>query len=228
MARCTGLLVSAVFLAITAMAGAQQAGAPSPQARARAVENSSTGPITLTGCLRSDGGVHTLLQNSTSQAFLLLAEPGKLAANTGRQVRVEARELPPEGTRPPHDLPRLQILKIETLSEQCPANIAPEANPGVPARPGRHQDSVEMPRYNDPGYLATTPAPVGDGTGQHVNGRAEGAPSPGSGDPRNLSPSPQDVPVQPPQADTGQTTKTGKKPDHPKQKKNDSDQGPPR
>jgi len=204
--RYTGLLVLAVMA--SGLAAAQD-GSVTPLARSRAVQNTRSGPITLTGCLQSNRGVHTLLRQDTSQAFILTGDAQQFAANSGHQVRVEASELPPEGTQPPQNLPRLQVRRFEVLSGDCATNVAPAAPTG--AARGGQQGTAETSPYNAPGSMAKTPAPVGPGTGQQINGRAEGAPSPGSGDPRNLSPSPQDVPIDASQPDTGKTTKSGKK-----------------
>jgi hypothetical protein len=50
--RKTGLL-AAVVIALITVPGAQQNGCTTPQAKSRAIENTSSGPITLTGCLQS-------------------------------------------------------------------------------------------------------------------------------------------------------------------------------
>jgi len=222
MARNLALLITTLLTAVT-FAASQQNSTATPQEKSRAVESTpNSGPLSMTGCMQSDRGFATFTRQDSSQAFILLGDSAELSRNAGHQVRVEGTQLPPDGSQPPRDLPRLQVRRIEVVGNDCATNTTPQ-NARRPETRTQQGSAVETSPYADPGSMSTSPAPVGPGTGQQINGRAEGAPSPGSGDPRNLSPSPQDVPVTSSQPDTGKTTKSGKK----KNSSKDQDKHPP-
>ncbi len=223
MAQKLALLIVVLLTSVFLFAAAQQSSTPTPQQKSRAVESTpNSGSLNMTGCLQSNRGFATFTRQGTSQAFILLGDSAELSRNSGHQVRVQGTQLPPDGSQPPRDLPRLQVRSIETVGSDCAVNTTPESGPRPETRV-QQGSAVETSPYSDPGSMSTSPAPVGPGTGQQINGRAEGAHSPGSGDPRNLSPSPQDVPVTPAQPDTGKTTKSGKK----KNSSKDQDKNPP-
>ncbi len=222
MSRNLPWLTAALLISLP-LAALQQGSTPTPQQKSRAVQSTpNAGPLTMTGCVQSNRGFATFTRQDTSQAFILLGNSAELSRNAGHQVRVQGTELPPDGNRPPRDLPRLQVRSIEIVGNDCATNTTPESarHPETRTQQG---SAVETSPYADPGSMSTTAAPVGSGTGQNINSRAEGAPSPGSGDPRNLSPSPQDVPVTSGQPDSGQTTKSGNK----KKSSKDHDKNPP-
>ncbi|MGI9104453.1 MAG: hypothetical protein ACR2IF_18570 [Terriglobales bacterium] len=192
--------------------GRAVAGMQPRQAAQHGVENTPTGPMTLTGCVSSDRGLLTLVQKDLGQPFILMGDERGMAGKDGREVRVVARQMPPPGAEGTQSMPRLQVERMEVVADNC-ANNLPAAAPaaGAPSA-GQPAHAIETAPYGAPGADTTTTGPVGPGTGEHVNGRTEGAPSPGSGDPRNIAPSPPPAPANPPQnGDANQSRTKGKK-----------------
>ena len=152
----------------------------------------SAGPITVDGCVQGSGSRITLFGEHTAAAFLLRGSEARLASLGGKRVRITGTETPPDRDHPPQDLPHLRVNRIQVLPWSCP----PGAVAGEARQSGisRNERGAATPRYSSPGR--PTPTVIPPGSGDNVNRNAEGAPSAGSNDPRNLSPSPPPIPAE--------------------------------
>ena len=149
---------------------------------------SASGPVTVDGCLQGSGGRMTLFRENTAAAFRLVGNDSQLDSLTGHHVRITGAELPPQGNSPPQDMPRLEVERVEDLGTNCPPGAAP--NRGLPS--GNPPAAQPSPDFRRPGAPAASTMPPGGDA--NINTNAGGAPSPGTNDPRNISPSPQPIP----------------------------------
>lgn len=168
----------------------------------------ATGPETIEGCVQGSGGRITLFRNNTAASFLLMGDAAKLAGLSGHQVRATGSELPPVGNHPPNDLPRFRVQRVEVMAGSCPPGAVSGA--AVPrSGSGAAEGAVETPPYGSAGRMGGSTVPPGGDA--NVNGNAEGAPSPGTNDPRNISPSPPPIPAEVEQQTKPDTGKNAKK-----------------
>lgn len=149
----------------------------------------SAGPITVDGCVQGSGSRITLFGEHMGDAFLLEGDAAQLASLSGRRARISGNELPPDRDRPPRDLPRLRVRQVRELAGTCPPEGA--ARGAQPSGISGHEGAA-TPRYRSPGTVSRDVIPPGGAA--NVNRSAEGAPSAGTNDPRNLANSPPPIP----------------------------------
>src|SRR5581483_7087000 len=159
---------------------------PAPPQNAPANASNAT-RITVQGCLNGGKQGYTLLQESTGAGFSLENQPYQLKNMRGKMVAITGQEMSPgQGSQ----LPRLQIEKLEVLSDHCvlPGNAAgasttvPQGNTNQnnPNPNGTAPDATS-PKYQSPGAPNQTPPSQGNNPTNW--GRTSGAPSPGTGNP---------------------------------------------
>ncbi len=158
--------------------------------------SSSSGVITVQGCITGGQEAYTLTQEGTGVTFKLLGNSTQFQDFRGKSVEVTGREFPPTSRRGMNDLPRLAANKMRMTGGHCPAvkgyAPSPAGTPtGIPqAKDGQPQNqppTAATPRYASPGAPNQTPPTVGNNP--NVGG-ATGTPSPGTGNPPPPSPPP--------------------------------------
>lgn len=172
---------------------------------------SASGPVTVDGCVQGSGGRITLFRNNTAAAFLLMGDDAQLAQLDGHQVRITGSELPPSDNRPPNDMPRLRVQKVEVLGANCP----PGQSSGAAVPSNNPPAATASPDFRRPGAPPATAMPPGSDA--NINSsptNAGGAPSAGTNDPRNLSPSPPPIPSEVEQQTKPDSGKHAKKKKH--------------
>lgn len=194
--RITNLVLSCLLLAsIAVLAQSMPGRAPAAgQHPPSASHVDNAGPIIVLGCLSGGRDAYTLAQSGTGTMFKLQGG-SQFEQFRGKQVEVTARELPPVKRTGLNDLPVLTVNQVRVIGDLCPfseSTGAPAATPtGIPQTqnaPSRNTSSgAAAPRYGSPGAPNQTPPNIG--TNPNVQG-ANGAPSPGTGNPPPPSPPP--------------------------------------
>ncbi len=185
------VLVFGISMWLSAGIIAQETGQraqPSERSPARST-NSSSGPITIRGCISGGREAYTLAQASTGATFKLQGDSRQFEPVRNKLVEITGRELAPTNDAGVNELPKLAVDKVQVVGSQCPSragNLAPPA--GTPAaipqtqktQPETKPPQAVTPPYEPSGAPNQTPPTVGNNPNP---GGATGAPSPGSGNP---------------------------------------------
>ena len=182
------LLSWCLAVCLSVPAGAQQApGAQTVQPAAKAPVSANAGPITIRGCVSGGAEAYTLAQSGTGTVFKLQGDSRHFESLRGKQVEVRAREFPPARNAGLTELPRLAVDEVRVIGDRCPVQAKgkpAERRSTIPPKNRSNTRSTHpnaaTPRYQPPGAPDQTAPKVGNNP--NVGG-ANGAPSPGTGNP---------------------------------------------
>ena len=186
-------IASLVLLVVSVACGsllAQQ----SPDTNGKSSQQPAASPsaknLTVTGCVSGGTSRFTLSQKGTGAMFELRADRKQLTSAIGKVVEVTAAETAPTGTRGVNALPSLQVSQMHIVADKCPEQKTAAANSAGTGRSTNNPSTVETREFGAPGAVNQTPPAVGNNPTTWGNG-AQGAPSPGTGNPPSSSSPPQ-------------------------------------
>ena len=152
----------------------------------------STGPISMQGCINGGPHGYTFIQTSTGTAFALPDANGRFAQYRGKLVNLTGTETPPTTVSGANDMPQLRPVNVKQIGD-CPLNTAgkndrphgaPLTSPPMtpPDNAAQHANvpGAATPEYASPGAPNQRPPTAGNNPNQ---AGASGAPSPGTGNP---------------------------------------------
>ena len=151
--------------------------APSAVARQSSASSNRTAEVTVRGCV-AGGERYTFMQASTGAMFQLQGQTDLFAPVQGKLVEITGNEFAPPDKS---ELPILRVNDLRTVADKCPIHAHPGSK-AANAPPINHPSTRENPSttpYTDPGTATQAPPNVNN---PNISG-AEGAPSPGTGNP---------------------------------------------